>query len=196
MFSKDQLEVSCNFFLEARQNGKLITTREGHNVFTDTGANWLSRLCAWSTIGATDIPFTNRRVRWVGLGTGTQSEVASVTSLATPAQVTQGIYLGEIQSTTTPTTRSVEFVREFGTSEVSIASLGLNVVSISEAGLFVDVQPASTSTGVDDSRAAGSSTDTTLNPSFSLNAPVAYKTFQPLNKTQDFSFTVRWTFTI
>ncbi len=190
----EDLGVRCNFHLELREHGKLKQTRDGHNVFTETGSNWLTRLSAWSTIGATDVPFTNRRVRWMGLGTGTQSEVASVSNLVTPAQVTSGVYLGAIQNSNPLTTNSIEFVREFSTTEVSLVSLGLNVVAVSEAGLFVDVQPASSSTGTDDS-SAGGATDSTLDPSASLNAPIAYKTFEPLNKTADFSLVIRWTLT-
>lgn len=189
----DLIEISCNFKLELRERGKLKQTRDGHNVFTDTGRDWLSKLSAWSTIGSPDVPYTNRRVRWIGLGTGVQAETAAVSALQTPAQITTGIYLGAIQATNILTATSVEFVRDFSTSEISIPLLGLNVVPITEAGIFVDVQPASTSDGVDDS-AAGGVTDTTLDTSLQTNAPVAYKTFEAVNKTVDFSLVIRWTF--
>lgn len=189
----DIIEIHCNFRLELRERGKFKTSRDGHNVFTDTGRDWISKLAAWSQIGSPDIPFTNRRVRWIGLGTGTQAETALVTTLNNPAQVSTGIYLGAIQATNILTATSVEFIREFSTSEISIPVLGLNVVPITEAGIFVDVQPASTSDGVDDS-SAGGVTDTTLDPSLQTNSPVAYKTFEAVNKTVDFSLVVRWTF--
>lgn len=191
----DFIQVHTNIFIEVRERGKLVTSRQGHNVFTDTGRDWLSKLAAWQTIGSPDVPYTQRRVRWMGLGTGTQAETAGVTQLQNPAQVTQDIYLGAIQSSNILSFNSVEFVREFSTSEISIPILGLNVVPITEAGIFVDVQPASTSDGVDDSPAGGVS-DTTLDTSSQVNSPVAYKVFDPINKTVDFSLVIRWTFTI
>lgn len=188
----DILEVRHNIRVELRERGKLKQLEEGHNVFTNTGRDWLSKLASWQTVGSPDVPFTNRRVRWIGLGTGTQAETASVIALNNAAQVTQGIFLGAIQSTNVLSATSVEFVREFSTSEISIPALGLNVVPLTEAGLYVDVQPASVSTGVQDS-SAGGVTDTTLDPSVGINAPVAYKTYNPVNKTVDFSLIIRWT---
>lgn len=192
----DIIEVRHNLSIEVRERGKLVSNWSGHNVFTNTGRDWLARLSAWQTIGSPDTPFTNRRVRWMGLGTGTQSEVATVTSVVTPAQITVGTYLGAIQRAEFPTSNSVEFIRSFGTAEISLPAQGLPVVPITEAGLFVDVLPASASTGVDDAAVGGGSpTDTTLNPTVVVNAPIAYKTFPVINKTVDFTLLIRWTLT-
>lgn len=189
----DLIEVHHNLRLEVRERGKLVTQWSGHNVFTNTGRDWLARLSAWQTVGAPDVPFTNRRVRWMGLGTGTQAEVATVTSVVTPAAITTGTYLGEIQRAEFPTSNSVEFIKSFTESEIS---QGAAVVPITEAGLFVDVLRASTSDGVDDAAVGGGSpTDTTLNPNVLVNAPIAYKTFPVINKTIDFAILVRWTLT-
>lgn len=192
--TRDIIEVRCNFAAYCRDRGKKVpgTQRDGHNVFTTTGRDWLAHLAAWETIGGGgDVPFTNRRVRWMGVGDGTQAEVEGVTSLNSPVEVTTGIYLAAIQTTDFPTTTSVRFFKEFSTTEISIT--GSPIVPVTEAGLFVDIFPVSTGGGVDDSAIGGG--DTTLNPVASLNAPVAYKSFEQINKTVDFSLVIEWTFT-
>lgn len=190
----DRIGIEANFEARLFERGKYVwgSLREGHNVFTTVGRDWLAHLSAWQTVGGGgDVPFTNRRVRWMGLGTGTQLEVEGVTALNAPTPVTTGVYLGAVQEATFPTTTSVEFVKEFGTGEISLPGDGLPIVAVTEAGLFVDVFPVSTNGGVDDS-AVGAG-DTTLNVLFATNAPIAYHTFEEINKTVDFSLVIRWT---
>lgn len=188
------LAPRVNFKLIARERGKLslANCREGHNVFTNVGADWLASLVAWAVIGGgPDVPYTNRRPRWIGLGTGSQTEVPGVTGLVTPALVTPSSYLGAIQDVQRPTSNSTLFIREFGTGELSIG-VGQSV-PITEAGLFADVYPVSTGGGQDDSVVGAA--DTTLDPTTGVNPPVAYHTFPVVTKTADFSFRIEWTFT-
>lgn len=193
---KDSILVESNFKLRAFERGKYVkgSLREGHNVFTNAGADWIASLVAWATIGGgPDVPFTNRRVRWMGLGTGTQTEVPGVTSLNAPTIVTPGVYLGAIQLSLRPTARSVQFVRDFGQGEISLPAEALPIVAITEAALFADVYPVSVSGGLDDG--AVGSADTTLDPTAPSNPSIAYHTFEAANKTVDFTFRAEWTFT-
>lgn len=185
--------LRINFEARCYERGKYVrgTHREGHNVFTTTGRDWLAHHSAWYSIGGGgDVPYTNRRVRWCGLGEGSQPEVEGVTSLVTPVEATAGQYLAAVQAASFPVGTSVEFYKEFGVSEVSFGSNP--IVAITEAGLFVDVFAVSSQGGQDDS-AVGAG-DTTLNPASTVNAPVAYKTFEVINKTADFTLIIRWTF--
>jgi hypothetical protein len=150
----------------------------------------LAHLAAWQTLGAPDIPFTQRRVRWAAVGTGTQPETVNVTQLNTPALVSPGIYLGAINGAEFPALQRVRFFKEFTESEISLPGLGLPVVPVTEVGLFVDVYPASTGGGVDD--AATGAFDTTLNPATATNPPVSYKTFDVISKTVDFKLEITW----
>lgn len=191
----DCIEVISNFRLQAYERGKKVpgTLREGHNVFTDVGSDWLASLVAWFSLGgAGDVAYTNRRVRWMALGTGAQAETPGVTSLAAPTLVTTGRYLGAIQTTLKPTSTSMQWIKEFGQGEVSLPPT-LPIVGVTEAGLFVDVFPVSTGGGHDDG-AVGAG-DTTLDPTASNNPLVAYHTFEVVNKIVDFAFRVEWTFT-
>jgi hypothetical protein len=170
--------------------------REAHNVFTTTGRDWLAHLCVWGGVGTgpggADVALTQRRLRWMGVGTGTtQLEVEGVTSLETPVPVDEsGNYLAPIQGHTFPAVKQVRVFKEFSTTEISTSITP--VVPITEAGLFVDIFPVSANGGTDDS--AVGFEDTTLSRLVQFNAPVAYKQFDVINKTQDFNLEIRWEF--
>lgn len=174
-----------------RGRGKIVpgSIREGHNVFTITGRNWLSKLCGWQTITSTDVPYTERRVRWIGVGTGSLLEVTTVSALNIPALANTTDYIAPLQSVEFPSSTSVRFIREFGTNEIS--ATGVPVV-VTEAGLFADVNPAAGAPTED--IAVGGGYNTTLAPTASTNPPVAYKAFEGLAKTVDFTLEVRWDF--
>src|SRR6185369_11827887 len=114
------IAIACNFQAFLRGNGKRVpgSFREGHNVFTTNGRNWLSRLIAWQVVGPNDTPFTNRRVRWVGLGIGTQLEAPNVSSLATPVPIFTNSFLAPVQAVEFPTSTSVRFIREFSYNDI------------------------------------------------------------------------------
>lgn len=189
----EDINVWCNFLarlIDPKTRREVPgTRREAHNVFTTTGRDWLAHLVVWSTIGSPDVPVTNRRLRWMGVGTGTQLEVEGIVSLDTPVEVDEsGNYLAAIQTYEFTAVARVRVSKEFSTEEISTDSNP--VVPVTEAGLFVDVFPVSVLGGTDDTDAG--SEDTTLNRTVANNAPVAYRTFDVINKTQDFNLEIRW----
>ena len=189
---RENIFVEANMWLCMRERGKLVpgSHRDGHNVFTVTGKNWLSKLVAWSTIGATDIPYTNRRVRWAGVGAGSQIEAPTVSALVTPLLATVTDYLRPIQSVVYPTSTSVQFIKEFSTSEITIAQAP---VLITEAGIYADVRPADGG-GTEDTSydPINLPSATILDPTKGNNALIAYKAFDGLSKTTDFTLELRW----
>jgi len=190
---EDRLYPEVNMFALMRERGKIVpgSRREGHNVFTVTGRNLLSKLCAWQTIGSSDVPYTQRRIRWIGVGVGSQLEVSTVSQLVQPTPASGTYHLAALNAPQTfPNSTSVEFSYEFSTSEVSTGGAS---VAVTEAGLFADIAPASSSDGTEDV-AAGGPTDTTLDPETADNPPVAYKAFEALTKTPDFTLEIRWIF--
>jgi hypothetical protein len=181
------LEANVELFM--RERGKLVATRRGHNVFTVTGRNLLSKLIAWSAVAGMDVPFTHRRARWIGVGIGTQLEVATVSALSQPVIVSSpGVYLAALQSAEFPTATSVRFIKEFGTSEITVGGLP---ITITEAGLFADVSPGASGATEDQAWTPGG---TTLDPTSGTNPPICYKTFEGLTKTGDFTLEIRWEF--
>jgi hypothetical protein len=179
------IESNVEFIL--RERGKVRERREGHNVFTVAGKNLLSKLMPWSFIGTTDVPYTNRRVRWMGVGIGSQLEVTTVSAINQPVLVTDTDYLSAIQSVEFPTSTSVRFIKEFGTGEITIVG---TPVTITEAALFADVSPANMG-GTEDVGYSGVSS-TTLDPTAVANAPISYKVIEGLTKTVDFTLEIRW----
>lgn len=189
----ETIGIEANLRMVMRERGKLVERREYHNVFTITGRNWLSKLSAWSTIGSQDIPFTQRRVRWMGAGIGSQLEVTTVAALAQPTLATSTDFLSAIQTVNFPTSTSVEFIKEFSVNEITVTGAP---VALTEVALFVDYDPAEgglANDGTEDVEIGGS-VNTTLNPAIGTNSPVAYKTFDPITKTIDFTFEVQWEF--
>jgi hypothetical protein len=188
----DKPRANVNFlaFLSDPKSGEVVkgSIRRGHNVLTTAGQNWLTKLVAWQTIAATDIPYTHRRIRWMGVGIGSKLEVAGVETLDTPvAYSAGGDFLAPISSVDHPTSGSVRFTRVYATTEITTTP---GTVAVTEAGLFPDVSPYSAG-GTEDTQAPGY--NTTLAPNVGTNPPAAYKAFEAINKTQSFALTIRWT---
>jgi hypothetical protein len=171
--------------LEMRERGKLVTRREGSNIWTLTGREYLAELIALQSRNPRTL-FRSDRVAYIGMGSGVQAEVSNITSLVDPVVYKTGEYLASLaapatfpSSGTTTSNTATRFVREFSTGELS---LGYNVV-ITEAGLFTDGDPDNdwdtASTPTDFSAAAG-------------RAPVAYKSFEPVTKTTQFTLRIVW----
>jgi len=153
----------------------LAVRKVNNGVLTQTGREWLTQLCPWSFIGAPDVAFTEDRIRWVGLGSGGFPMIPGVMTLDSPIEYATGLYLTELSAspgTTFPTVQSVEFTRQYLTTEVSLTGPAL----VSEAGLFVDQNPS-----------------LNLDPAVSNNPPVFYKSFEGLMKSSDFLLLVDWT---
>lgn len=194
--------VNFRCYLRHVKTLEIVDEREVHNVFTDNGRDWLAHLVAWYSLGDPDIPVTQRRVRWVGVGTGvTQLEAPSVEYIESPVPVDDaGNYLAALNSD--PTTQfpvgaipTVRFSREFAPTEISLDTNP--TVPLTEAALFVDVHRVQDIGGNDDSPYAQGTPDelsTLLNPKLANNNPVAYARFDTVTKTQDFTFGISWDF--
>lgn len=198
IYANEGISILGNFELLMRHRGKLVPSsrREGHNIFTTIGRNWLSKLHSWQTIGATDTPYTNKRVRWIGMGIGAQLESPTVSGLAQSVLATATNFLVPIQSVEFPTSTSARFIKEFLLNELTVTS---TPVILTESGLFADVSPAQAgalSDGTEDVPNNPGVVDTVLNPASGSNPPIAYKAFEPVTKTVDFTLEVRWDFRI
>jgi hypothetical protein len=119
------------------------------------------------------------------MGLGAQPEVADIASLVDPITYRSGLYLAPLESPatfpasgTSGTRTSVQFVREFSTAELS---LGTSVV-LTEAGLFTDGEP----------EYDWSLSDIVVSDAAFDRAPVAYKTFEPITKTTQFTLRLVW----
>lgn len=172
--------------IETREGGKRRQVVEGKNIWTLTGREYLAELIALSA-RSPRTTFRDDRVSYLGMGVGSQAEVANIESLVDPVPYISTQFLAPTQTpalfpasgTGTPIT-SVQFVREFGTDEISYDG---SAVVLSEAGLFTDGSP--------DEDWSVEALDTTVLGA-SGRAPVAYKTFEPITKTTSFTMRVIW----
>ena len=172
----------CNVTIVGRARGKKKFVREGHNVWTTTGREYSCLLKSYDNNGQ---PFRSDRIRYVGLGTGTQVESVSVSGLAAPVPWSAGQFLRQIQFPLTsfpnPQVRtSVRYTAKYGLDNIS---LGGGLVEITECGLFTDgSQDAPFTVG---GRSLG------IN-SASQQSPVAYHTFDPIPKTPNLELDIIW----
>ena len=172
------------FSAETRERGKLVSSVSGNNIWTLTGREYLTELIALRAANPREV-YRQDRVAYIGLGAGAQPEVANIRSLVDPIPYSPGEFLAPLvtpptfpMSAAAITKTSVRFGREYGLGEIS---LGFDVV-ITEAGLFTDGNPDDdwNLTALTGLQASGD------------RAPVAYKKFEPITKTSNYTLRVVW----
>lgn len=191
---KELVQIEGHFSMVSRERGKLVhgTRREGKNIWTLTGREYLAQLMSYASYGTSahdggsanpDVPARDDRIRYLGFGTGTQPEVSSVSALVTPiAYDGGGNFLAQVGIPTyplLPSRTTVRYTRSFTELELSFSG----TVTLTEAGLFTD--------GSASSSYAPRTRDVTL-ANAAAQAPAAYKSFEPLKKTQNFVLEVNW----
>lgn len=182
---KDLPTVEGHFKMVARERGKIVygTHRQGNNIWTLTGREYLSQAMSYRTYGPPSVGERRDRMRYVGFGSGSQPEVSSVTKVLTPiAYNASNDFLAQVSIPTyplSPSRTTVRYSRIFSETELSV----VGDVTLTEAGLFTD--------GDSGSDFAPETRDITLANAL-LQAPNAYKVFEPLSKTQNFVLEVSW----
>jgi hypothetical protein len=141
---KEPVTIEGFFSCFCRERGKIVpfSRREGKNIWTLTGREYLAQLMSYAAYGSPGTPQRNDRIKYIGFGTGAQEEVSSVSQLAAPTPVDNtGAYLGilDVPPTypLTPIRTTVQYKRTFSEFEISV----LGTVILTEAGLFTDGSP-------------------------------------------------------
>lgn len=171
----------------ARQRGKKVPglCRNGHNVWTNSGREFLALLMSIETPPAT--AFRNDRVAYIGVGMGGQPEEPGVVNLVQPVEYIVGEYLAPIDLPPTfpltPTRTTVRYHRVFAEDEITLTPG--STVNVSELGLFTNGSPTAVPTYAPGTRV-------TQMASANAQAPVAYKTFEPIGKTDSLQLEVYW----
>ena len=207
----EDIEVKSNLFLTVRERGKIVTKREGHNIFLDYGREWLSGLIAYSSFNP-DVFEDARRVRYFGFGIGGTRQVAPEfvdgPSGSNPADYPlrdYGPVSGFTQTDTDPTLLRLERpVRLSGGSgpgtnpgdrwigQVQAPAIHNTPTSTTFRRLFtLDEISYSPYVSVPLSEIGMFLSD--ANTNFPTNNIVAYDTFDTLSKTTAFELEVSWT---
>ena len=199
----EDIEVKSNLFLTVRERGKIVTKREGHNIFLDYGREWLAGLIAYSAFNP-DVFEDDRRVRFFGFGIGGTRQVAPAFA-DTPPLTDYGPPGGFTQTDTDPTLLRLERpVRVSGGSgpgtqpgdrwigQVQAPAVHNTPTSTTFRRLFtLDESSYSPYVSVPLSEIGMFLSD--ANPNFPFNNIVAYDTFDTLSKTTAFELEVSWT---
>ena len=176
---KGWVDVIC------RERGKLVkkNCRSGHNVWTNTGREFLTQRISIDLANTTSTIRTDA-VAFMGVGTGSFPEEPGVLSLQSPVAYETSLFLADITGVAFPAypiRTTVEYQRTFAETEITIVP---GTVLISEIGLFTNGSPAGVPANGFGTRPRGVSSFTA--------APVAYKSFEPIAKTENMQLEVLW----
>jgi hypothetical protein len=181
---KSVVEVKGWVKLVLRERGKKITEREGHNVWTNTGREFLTQRISLDLASPSSTIRTDA-VAFIGVGIGAKTEEPGVLSLQTPIAYDTSLFLAEITGVSFPAypvRTTVEYQRTFAETEITIIP---GTVLVSELGLFTNGDPAGTPANGFGTRLRGT-TD------MGAVAPVAYKSFEPVAKTENMQLEIFW----
>ena len=168
-----------------RERGKIVpgSRREGFNVWTNSGKEYLSLLMSIQTGPSTG--FRNDHMAYIGVGIGSQLEDPAALAIISPVAYLAGQFLAPLDVPPsfplTPTRTTVRYHRTFAETEITLTPA--SQVNISEIGLFTDGNPAA---------AYAPGTRLTSLAAASAQAPNAYKTFEPVGKTDGLELDVSW----
>lgn len=83
MRSIETIEVKQNLILTARERGKIVARREGHNIWVNLGREYLAQLIAYSSMTG---PTAERddRIRYMGVGIGGNRQLMLGVANASP----------------------------------------------------------------------------------------------------------------
>ncbi len=199
----DDIEVKQNLKIIARERGKIVQRREGHNIFLNLGREWLARLIAYSSMSPLT-PEDNDRVRYMGFGIGGTRQLAPGTANTAPLITS---YPGTNSNTDTdPTVTTLERpVRVSGGSttypgsagdvwvgEIQAPATHATATEVTFIRLFTQEEisylPYLT-VPLSEIMLFTNAADT----GYYLNTGIAYDTFDTLSKTLAFELQVEWT---
>ena len=180
---KPIVEVKGWVDLCLRERGKKVpgSSRSGFNIWTNTGREYLALHQSYKD---STHRYRDDGVAYIGVGIGTQIEDVNVLELVNPWPYAPALYLAALEVPPTfplsPTRTTVRYRRIFVEAEITTTP-GVRVL-VSELGLFTDGYPAS-------DWVPGSMAN---HLNLGTNAPVAYKTFEPVGKTDALQLEVSW----
>lgn len=170
-----------------RNGGKIVpgSLREGHNIWTNTGREYLALVMSIETGPTTG--FRSDRMAYIGVGVGATVEDVGVLNLVTPVEYEVGQFLAPLDVPPTfpltPTRTTVRYHRSF--AEDQITTTPSSQVNISEMGLFTNGSPSALPAYSPGTRSTGIATA-------GSQAPNAYKTFEPIGKTDSLELEISW----
>jgi hypothetical protein len=197
------IQVKSNLILTARERGKIVTRREGHNIWLNLGREYLAQLIAYQSFSPLT-PVRDDRVRYMGLGIGGSRQLVDDSNMA--SSVTTAYPGSNTQVDTDPTLTQLERpVRLSGLSDPypgQGTDIWLGQVQ-APPGHPTTTQTAFSRLFLANEVSYGSFTTVPLaeiglftaaaNPNVYNNTMIAYDTFDTISKTVAFDLEVVWT---
>ncbi len=210
----EDIQVKQNIHIVARERGKVVATRDSHNIFVDLGREWLTRLISYQSYGP-DVAQRDDRIRYMGFGIGGTKQLLPAIADANPLGGVGGAYeagsapgIGSnVQTDLDRTVISLERpVRVSGTSsgypgvngdvwvgQIQAPAAHSTSNSVSFRRLFTQQEISYLPFSSVPLSEVGLYTSL-ANPGFYLNTLVAYDTIDVISKTSALSIEVTWTF--
>lgn len=200
---KATVEVKQNLSIVARERGKIVARRDGHNIWLDLGREYLAQLIAYQTISPLT-PIRNDRIKYMGVGIGGTRQLATATVSAPPLS---NAYPGaNIQTDDDPSLTTLERpVRLSGTStnppynaadvwigEVQAPPTFPVATQVTFKRLITQLQVSYSPFLVVPLSEIGLFTAAAVTNQYN-NTMVAYDTFESLAKTDAFELEISWT---
>tara|TARA_Y100000310_G_C20361150_1_gene659033 strand:- start:100 stop:645 length:546 start_codon:yes stop_codon:yes gene_type:complete len=146
--------------------------REGENVITTTGRQYIVERCAFTVAGPAFTEERNDVVAYIGVGIGLSLEVPETDRLANAVPWAANTFLKQIDVPTHPTATSIRFATEFDLGEISYPGAPDPTIELTEVALYTN--------------------DAAIELDKADNPPVSYKTFEKVTKTDSFKLAVEW----
>lgn len=101
----DKIEVRNNLSITARERGKIVTRRDGHNIWVDLGREYLAGLISLAS-QVPEVPNRNDRIKYMGFGIGGTRQL--IPDLANGEPLVSAYPGGNAQTDTDPTVTTLE----------------------------------------------------------------------------------------
>lgn len=199
----DRIEVKQNLFITARERGKIVDRREGHNIWLDLGREYLAQLISLTSFSP-DTPVRNDRIKYMGVGIGGTQQLALPTANSLPVSPP---YVGNnTQTDLDPTVTTLERpVRISGSAtaypgiagdvwvgEVQVPPDLTNSTEVTFQRVFPS-QEVSYGQFLSIPLSEVGLFTSAADPVNYLNNPVAYDTFDTISKTAAVDLEIVWT---
>ena len=199
----EEIEVKQNLFITARDRGKIIARREGHNIWLNLGREYLASLISYASFN----PITTERddrIRYMGFGIGGTRQVAPGVANAAPISPP---YTGtNNQTDTDPTITVIErpvrlsgsssaypgLAGDVWTGQVQAPATHAAATETTFKRLFTQEEISYAPFLSVPLSEIGLFTSA-ANPNYYLNTIIAYDCFDTLSKTVAFELEVVWT---
>lgn len=200
----ETVEVRQNLIITARERGKIVARREGHNIWVDLGREYLAQLISLSSFGP-DTPERDDRIKYIGFGIGGTRQIAPGVANAPPLSTA---YAGtNLQTDTDPTVTTLERpVRISGGTtaypgaggdtwlgQVQAPAVHTVATEVTFRRLFLSTEISYSSFTTVPLSEAGLFTSAATPTGQPLNTLVAYDTFDSISKTNAVEIETVWT---